>query len=289
MMAKWKGGCISSGPIEKGKGGKVKGSPSGLSYKNDGGAVKHSFFVKILYLAVNGRGRLSGFDLLALNVCLTDEIEKPLRSANIDSYIRITDTGRESINRKVFFIFTLYNTLKDNDQLKISQLGASSSEDAGKWIRSLQTAVVKECPNPEKEFMSFSKKNWPPFKNEAVTSDVIAPSTWKIFGCQNGLRLFKEAKDWDSRGRLWDDHPAIMAVGVVNGTPEAIFRALMSLGASRSEWDFCFYRGSVVEHLDGHTDIIHKKLYSNWLPWGMRRRDLLLRRYWRREEDGNIW
>ncbi|KAJ6772982.1 ENHANCED DISEASE RESISTANCE-RELATED [Salix koriyanagi] len=229
--------------------------------------------------------------------------EKPLRSANIDSYIRITDTGRESINRKVFFIFTLYNTLKDNDQLK---LGASSSEDAGKWIRSLQTAVVKECPNPEKEFMSFSKKNWPPsrfgsskradskrsvgyypfLQNEAVTSDVIAPSTWKIFGCQNGLRLFKEAKDWDSRGRLWDDHPAIMAVGVVNGTPEAIFRALISLGASRSEWDFCFYRGSVVEHLDGHTDIIHKKLYSNWLPWGMSRRDLLLRRYWRREEDG---
>ncbi|KAG5237742.1 protein ENHANCED DISEASE RESISTANCE [Salix suchowensis] len=224
--------------------------------------------------------------------------EKPLRSANIDSYIRITDTGRESINRKVFFIFTLYNTLKDNDQLK---LGASSSEDAGKWIRSLQTAVVKECPNPEKEFMSFSKKNWPPsrfgsskradskrsvgyypfLQNEAVTSDVIAPSTWKIFGCQNGLRLFKEAKDWDSRGRLWDDHPAIMAVGVVNGTPEAIFRALIPL-----VWDFCFYRGSVVEHLDDHTDIIHKKLYSNWLPWGMSRRDLLLRRYWRREEDG---
>ncbi|XP_061975208.1 protein ENHANCED DISEASE RESISTANCE 2-like [Populus nigra] len=229
--------------------------------------------------------------------------EEPLRSANIDSYIRITDNGRESINRKVFFIFTLYNTLKDNDQLK---LGASSSEDAGKWIRSLQNAVVKECSNPEKEFMSFSKKNWPPsrfgsskragskrsvgyypfLQNEAVTSDVIAPSTWKIFGCQNGLRLFKEAKDWDSRGRHWDDHPAIMAVGVVDGTPEAIFRTLMSLGASRSEWDFCFYRGSVVEHLDGHTDILHKKLYSSWLPWGMRRRDLLLRRYWRREEDG---
>jgi len=33
----------------------------------------------------------------------------------------------------------------------------------------------------------------------------------------------------------WDDHPAIMAVGVVDGTPEAIFRTLMSLGASRSE------------------------------------------------------
>ncbi|CAK7325457.1 unnamed protein product [Dovyalis caffra] len=229
--------------------------------------------------------------------------EEPLRSAKIDSYIRITDNGRESINRKVFFIFTLNNSLNDNDHLKA---GASSSEDAGRWIRSLQNAVLKECPNPEKEFMSFSKTKWPPSRfgnskragckraidyysflhNEAVTSDVIAPSPWKIFGCQNGLRLFKEAKDWDSRGRHWDNDPAIMAVGVVDGTPEAIFRILMSLGASRSEWDFCFYRGSVIEHLDGHTDIIHTKLYSNWLPWGMRRRDLLLRRFWRREEDG---
>lgn len=23
----------------------------------------------------------------------------------------------------------------------------------------------------------------------------------------------------------------------------------------------------MVEHLDGHTDIVHKQLYSDWLPW----------------------
>lgn len=37
--------------------------------------------------------------------------------------------------------------------------------------------------------------------------------------------------------------------------------------SKRCRWDFCFYQGSVVEHLDGHTDIIHKQLYSDWLPW----------------------
>jgi len=77
-----------------------------------------------------------------------------------------------------------------------------------------------------------------------------------------GIRLFKEAKDWDSYGRVscsfdslvhdyfnwlfgwkccssqyWDDHPAIMAVSVIDGTSEAIFRTLMSLGHSRSEYD----------------------------------------------------
>lgn len=33
----------------------------------------------------------------------------------------------------------------------------------------------------------------------------------------------------------WDDHPAIMAVGVVDGVSETIFQTLMSLGPSRSE------------------------------------------------------
>lgn len=231
--------------------------------------------------------------------------EDPVRSAIIDSCIRVTDNGRESIHRKVFFIFTLYNTSNHNDQLK---LGASSPEEAAKWIHSLQEAALKGgphqgvgdhigCPNSPWESFRLSGSSrashtksidWTLCSGthmEQVTADVIAPSPWTIFGCQNGLRLFKEGKDRGSRGK-WDDHPAIMAVGVVDGTSEAIFQTLMSLGASRSEWDFCFYKGCVVEHLDGHTDIIHKQLYSDWLPWGMKRRDLLLRRYWRREDDG---
>ncbi|XP_012471524.1 protein ENHANCED DISEASE RESISTANCE 2 [Gossypium raimondii] len=225
------------------------------------------------------------------------------RSAIIDSSIRVTDNGRESIHRKVFFIFTLYNSSNHNDQLK---LGASSPEEAARWIHSFQEAALKGGPRPGND-VACSKSRWQSFrlsssiesnhndsidwtlypttKMDRVTSDVVAPSPWTIFGCQNGLRLFKEAKDRDSHGK-WDDHPAIMAVGVVDGTSEAIFQTLMSLGPSRSEWDFCFYKGSVVEHLDGHTDIVYKQLYSDWLPWGMKRRDLLLRRYWRREDDG---
>ncbi|RXI07468.1 hypothetical protein DVH24_005241 [Malus domestica] len=235
----------------------------------------------------------------------SSDSEEPVRSAVIDTCIRATDNGRASIHRKGFFVFTLYNTSNNSDQLK---LGASSSEEAAKWIRSLQDAALKACPNATQDFVACSKSRWPSFRlvgsrrterknsvdwtfsplmhTEGMTSDVIAPSPWKIFGCQNGLRLFKEAKDWDSRGRHWDDHPAIMAVGVVDGTSEAIFRTLLSLGPSRSEWDFCYYQGSVVERLDGHTDIIHQQLYSDWLPWGMQRRDLLIRRYWRREDDG---
>ncbi|XP_057781813.1 protein ENHANCED DISEASE RESISTANCE 2-like isoform X2 [Salvia miltiorrhiza] len=224
----------------------------------------------------------------------------PVRSAIIDSCIRVTDNGRESIQRKVFFIFTLYNTSNHTDQLK---LGANRPEEAARWIQSFQESALKPNQNqgdfelsrrvPQSLRLNYSSKHsysidWTVFSSsvsDAMTSDVIAPSPWKIFGCQNGLRLFKEAKDKESH-RKWDDHPAIMAVGVVDATSEAIFQTLMSLGPSRSEWDFCFHKGSVIEHIDGHNDIVHKLLYHDWLPWGMKRRDLLLRRYWRREEDG---
>ncbi|XP_027340176.1 protein ENHANCED DISEASE RESISTANCE 2-like [Abrus precatorius] len=223
--------------------------------------------------------------------------QDPVRSAIVDSCIRVMDNGRESVNRKVFFIFTLYNTSNHNDQLK---LGASRPEEAARWIQSFHEASLKGAPDGGDDAVGCSKRRWQSFRLTGSTSrshpnsvdwtlsssDVIAPSPWTIFGCQNGLRLFKEAKDRDSGGKKWDDHPAIMAVGVVDGTSEAIFQTLMSLGPSRSEWDFCFYKGRVVEHLDGHTDIIHKQLFSDWLPWGMKRRDLLLRRYWRREDDG---
>ncbi|KAM7499126.1 hypothetical protein LguiA_023540 [Lonicera macranthoides] len=230
----------------------------------------------------------------------TSDTQEPVRSAIIDSCIRVTDNGRESYHSKVFFIFTLYNTSNHNDQIK---LGARSPEEAAEWIRCLQDVALKPGNHG-----TSSKRKWQPFRLnvskrtprksfvdwtsaatmhvDAMTSDVIAPSPWKIFGCQNGLRLFKEAKYRDSSGRHWDDNPAIMAVGVVDGTSEAVFRTLMSLGPSRSEWDFCFYRGSLVEHLDGHTDIIHMQLYKDFLPWVMRKRDLLVRRYWRREDDG---
>ncbi|XP_031113088.1 protein ENHANCED DISEASE RESISTANCE 2-like isoform X1 [Ipomoea triloba] len=229
--------------------------------------------------------------------------EDPIRSAVIDSCIRVTDNGRESIKRRVIFVFTLYNTSNHNDQLK---LGATSPEEGARWIQAIQEAALKADTN-QGDALDFPKHgsqslrlncsnrshrransiDWTAFSSSAADtrSDVVASSSWTIFGCQNGLRLFKESKDRESYMK-WDDHPAIMAVGVVDGTSEAIFQTLMSLGPSRSEWDFCLYKGSMIEHLDGHTDIVHKCLHRNWLPWGMKRRDLLLQRYWRREDDG---
>lgn len=49
------------------------------------------------------------------------------------------------------------------------------------------------------------------------------------------LFLFKLVSFADNPLQHWDDHPAIMAVGVIDGASEDIFNTLMSLGPLRSE------------------------------------------------------
>ncbi|GMP98761.1 hypothetical protein CsSME_00046523 [Camellia sinensis var. sinensis] len=83
---------------------------------------------------------LQGHHLRSFKSVPASKNEDPIRSAIIDSCIRVTDNGRESIQRKVFFIFTLCNTSNHNDQLK---LGASSPEEAAQWIHNFQEAALK--------------------------------------------------------------------------------------------------------------------------------------------------
>ncbi|MED6120801.1 hypothetical protein PIB30_024368 [Stylosanthes scabra] len=173
--------------------------------------------------------------------------KEPNRSAIIDSNIRVNDNGRESVNKKVLFIFTVYNASNQRDKLK---LGATSSEEAARWIRSLQDVAIKECPKlvvpslMKKSSLrmggskradwkfSFDWQSW--IYNEAMSADVVDHSPWQIFGCYNGLRMFKEARDWNPP-RGWGDIPVMMGVGMVDASSEAIFHTLMSLGPSRSE------------------------------------------------------
>ncbi|KAL0382675.1 UNVERIFIED_CONTAM: protein ENHANCED DISEASE RESISTANCE 2 [Sesamum calycinum] len=197
-------------------------------------------------------------DVLIHMIWLNGNLRRePVRSAIIDSCIRVWTMEERPITEKYAILLL---TCKEN-MLIVEHL------HHGKY---LAVKMVK------RHIYSILQRLTIVFKNFDV--HILLPHQ----DCVSS----KEAKDRDSNGRHWDDHPAIMAVGTIDASSEAVFRTLMSLGTSRTEWDFCFYRGSVVENLDGHTDIIHIQLYNHWLPWAMKRRDLLLRRYWRREEDG---
>lgn len=209
----------------------------------------------------------------------------PVRSAVVDSSIHVIDNGRKCIRGKVFFVFTICDTSNNDTHLK---LGASSPAEAAGWIKSFQELSqkinwrsnysVKDCDKIDDDIVSFASIM------DRITTDINEPSYWTIFGCHNGLRLFKQARDKAHNKK--DGHPALAAVSVIEETPEVIFQTLMSLGSSRSQWDFCFHKGSVIETIDGHTDIIHKQLSRDWLPWSMKRRDFVFQRYWRIDENG---
>ncbi|XP_024986550.1 protein ENHANCED DISEASE RESISTANCE 2-like [Cynara cardunculus var. scolymus] len=220
----------------------------------------------------------------------------PIRSAVVDSSIHVMDNGRNCIRGKVFFVFTLYDTSNHDAHVK---LGANSPEEAARWIKSFQE-LSQEVNQNSGNFLhclgsTYSGRVCNKIGLDDIlslasitdprTADIYEPSYWMIFGCHNGLRLFKQARDQEGLDKR-DGHPALAAASVMEGTPEVIFQTLMSLGSSRSQWDFCFQKGSVIENIDGHTDIIHKQLDGDWLPWSMKRRDLLLLRYWRREDNG---
>jgi hypothetical protein len=42
--------------------------------------------------------------------------------------------------------------------------------------------------------------------------------------------------------------------------PKLLFHLVMDLGKARSQWDLTFDRGSVVERIDEHTDVIRLAL-----------------------------
>ncbi|MFS7956621.1 putative pleckstrin domain, START domain, protein ENHANCED DISEASE RESISTANCE 2 [Helianthus anomalus] len=214
----------------------------------------------------------------------------PIRSAVVDSNIRVTDNGRKCIRGKVFFVFTLSDASNHDAHVK---LGASNPEEAVKWIKSfrelshkINLIKVDLGTKSGKSFIlnmnglmfrsKYSSKVYDKNDVDCIISlasimdpriaAICEPSYWTILSCHNGLRLFKQARYEEGHNKRCG-RPALAAVSMIEETPEAVFHTLMSLGSSRSQWDFCFLKGSVIENIDNHTDIIHKQLDSDWLPW----------------------
>ncbi|XP_059287200.1 protein ENHANCED DISEASE RESISTANCE 2 isoform X3 [Lycium ferocissimum] len=99
------------------------------------------------------------------------------------------------------------------------------------------------------------------------------------------LRIFEELLDGDLLPKSCSR--AMKAVGVVEASCEDIFELVMSMDATRFEWDCSFQYGSLVEEVDGHTAILYHRLQLDWFPTFVWPRDLCYVRYWRRNDDGS--
>ncbi|KAI5656440.1 hypothetical protein M9H77_25233 [Catharanthus roseus] len=147
--------------------------------------------------------------------------------------------------------------------LRRTTIGNGPPEFVFDWTKELDTELTNQNTNNQ----AFSRKHW------------------RLLQCQNGLRIFEELLEMDFVPKSCSR--AMKAVGVVEATCEETFELVMSMDATRFEWDCSFQHGSLVEEVDGHTAILYHRLQLDWFSMFVWPRDLCYVRYWRRNDDGS--
>ncbi|KAL6549802.1 Protein ENHANCED DISEASE RESISTANCE 2 [Orobanche minor] len=138
---------------------------------------------------------------------------------------------------------------------------------------------------PPESILDWTKELDSDLANQNSNNQAFSRKYWRLLQCQNGLRIFEELLEVDFLPKSCSR--AMKAVGVVEATCEEIFELVMSMDATRCEWDCSFQYGSLVEEVDGHTAILYHRLQLDWFPTFVWPRDLCYVRYWRRNDDGS--
>ncbi|OQR95268.1 hypothetical protein ACHHYP_00153 [Achlya hypogyna] len=83
--------------------------------------------------------------------------------------------------------------------------------------------------------------------------------------------------------------PSLRVSQVVHGSPTDVFRLIMN-PSRYQRWDSSVASMKVIQSMDDHADIIYVTLRPVYIwPLWQKPRDLVLMRYWRREEDGSYF
>ncbi|XP_075484268.1 protein ENHANCED DISEASE RESISTANCE 2-like [Primulina tabacum] len=163
-----------------------------------------------------------------------------------------------------------------------SQFSAAEDEDDSHSHIMRRTTIGN---GPPESVFDWTKELDSDLANQSSSNQAFSRKYWRLLQCQNGLRIFEELLEVDFLPKSCSR--AMKAVGVVEATCEEIFELVMSMDATRCEWDCSFQYGSLVEEVDGHTAILYHRLQLDWFPMFVWPRDLCYVRYWRRNDDGS--
>ncbi|XP_027774750.1 protein ENHANCED DISEASE RESISTANCE 2-like [Solanum pennellii] len=250
----------------------------------------------------------------------------PIKTLQIDGNFRVEDRGLKTHHGQMVYVLSVYNMKEKHDQItmaafniqealiwkeKIESVIDQHQESVGGSRAKLndfksgtestgRTTSDQESPFSAAEDEDESQQNMlrgttianaidPPESvvdwTKESESDLANPKYRRLLYCQNGLRIFEELLNVDLLPKGCSR--AMKAVGVVEATCEEIFELVMSMDATRFEWDCSFLYGSLVEEVDGHTAILYHRLRLDWFPSFIWPRDLCYVRYWRRNDDGS--
>uniref|UniRef100_M1BKX4 Lipid binding protein n=1 Tax=Solanum tuberosum TaxID=4113 RepID=M1BKX4_SOLTU len=250
----------------------------------------------------------------------------PIKTLEIDGNFRVEDRGLKTHHGQMVYVLSVYNMKEKHDQITMAAFNIQEALIWKEKIESVidqhqesvggsrtkfndfksgtestgRTTSDQESPFSAAEDEDESQQNVlrgttianaiaPPESvvdwTKESESDLANPKYRRLLYCQNGLRIFEELLNVDLLPKGCSR--AMKAVGVVEATCEEIFELVMSMDATRFEWDCSFQYGSLVEEVDGHTAILYHRLRLDWFPSFIWPRDLCYVRYWRRNDDGS--
>ncbi|KAK6158393.1 hypothetical protein DH2020_005707 [Rehmannia glutinosa] len=140
-----------------------------------------------------------------------------------------------------------------------SQFSAAEDEEDSHPNLSRRTTIGN---GPPESVFDWTKELDSDLANQNSNNQAFSRKYWRLLQCQNGLRIFEELLEVDFLPKSCSR--AMKAVGVVEATCEEIFELVMSMDATRCEWDCSFQYGSLVEEVDGHTAILYHRLQLDW-------------------------
>lgn len=92
-----------------------------------------------------------------------------------------------------------------------------------------------------------------------------------------------------AKSKAAEEIPSFRVSQVVHGSPTEVFRLLMN-DKRFQRWDPSIATMRVVQAMDDHADILYVTQRPTYLwPLWQKARDMVLLRYWRREEDGSFF
>ena len=156
--------------------------------------------------------------------------------------------------------------------------------------------IIEECPTGYKDAARSFSRQARKANELLVTSVVCAALSFvamnsvccNFFICLLAASL-AVALCFFAYGIIGTPHeiPSYKVSKIVQGSPQEVFRLLMNLERYHT-WDEAAVSMRVVQELDDHADILHVVLRPIliWPIW-QQSRDMVLTRYWRREEDGS--
>ncbi|KAL7164726.1 hypothetical protein ACSBR2_040599 [Camellia fascicularis] len=174
------------------------------------------------------------------------------------------------------------NGRKSSSSDRESQFSAPEDEDDSHPNLLRRTTIGN---GPPESIFDWTTEQDSDLSNQNANNQAFSRKQWRLLQCQNGLRIFEEPPEVDFLPKSCSK--AMKAVGVVEATCEEVFELVMSMNATRFEWDCSFHDGRLVEEVDGHTAILYQKLQLDWFPMFVWPRDLCYVRYWRRNDDGS--